>query len=1093
MRLDYLRHLTGPNVFTGKPVTVARLELEELTGKETTSFARFADELLTTLPGLRGHHCAAGRPGGFVDAVTRGTYFGHVAEHVALELSGLAGRPVHLGRTMWAGADGRYDVMMECPRDEPADSEVPGRLLSTALQIIDDLLAGRRPDFSAELRQIAGITERERLGVSTAAIAAAARRRGIPVRRVGGLSMLRLGYGCHRRLVCAALTEQTSALGVDIASDKVLAKQLLAAAGIPVPEGVVVRSVPEAVSALGELGTPVVIKPCSGNQGANVSVGISSPAEAAAAYEKASAAGPAVIVESYVPGTDYRVLVIDGRVVAAAELRPAAVTGDGSHSIIQLVAEANADTRRGDGHARELTRITLDDAAVAHLAERGLDGHSVPARGELVTLRRNANLSTGGTSRDVTDDVHGDVAEMCRRAAAVAGLDICGIDVRLGDISAPLVELGYHGEARRGAVIELNASPGLRMHVSPSEGTGRDVAGAVVDRLYPPGAPSRVPLIAVTGTNGKTTTVRMIGHILRQAGLRVGMSTTDGVYSGGRLIYDADASGPRSAEMVLDDTSVEAAVLETARGGIIRRGLGYHRADVAVITNISADHLGTDGIDDLDELVHVKALIAEEVAVGGTVVLNADDPVTAALADRPAVRRNAPVIRYFSLQQGNPIVERHRLAGGISCELRDGQLTEMEDGRERALISIAELPGAFGGRAPHVVANALAAVAACRAVGVSAKDIKRALATFAPGEANPGRGNIYSAGGSPVIVDYGHNAAALDATGQMISNVWPGDACAAVTLPGDRRDDLVAETAEAIAAWFSRVVIYEDCDRRGRRPGEMRELIAAAMRRVRPDLVCEHAEGPQAALRTAVGLASGGPVLFLYEKLAMAHTALDAIGAEPWPASATMSAADENSAAGVQVSGVVQPTASGLVTVAPAGVSGPAVTAAVQLTAGSPASADPSASAQPRVAGPPASQQPPTPLQMEASGNGPNARPDSGGQAPGPANPAGAAAQAAVAAPPALPAQRTAAKRGQRYGAVPLVPPPASEPPRPAPQPKADQATRPDRDSHPTAPAAQSADGSAAGHEPAGPAVRHAASSPLTQADREDQWNRGHW
>jgi cyanophycin synthetase len=884
VRLEYLRHLSGPNVFTAKPVTIARLELGELTCQETTGFPGFAERLVMALPGLSSHHCAAGRPGGFTEAMSRGTYFGHVTEHVALELSALAGRPVHHGRTMWAGADGRYDVMMECPQDEPSESAVPEELVRCALRVIKDLLAKRRPELSADLGRISSVVERERLGVSTAAIAAAARRRGIPVRRVAGLSMLRLGYGCHRRLVCAALTEQTSALGVDIASDKVLAKQLMAGAGIPVPEGLVASSSQEAADAVAALGPPVVVKPRNGNHGANVTVGVRTAREAALAFEKASTVSPSVIVEKFVPGTDYRVLVIDGRVVAAAELRPASVTGDGSHSISQLIAVANADPRRGEGHSRELTRISLDEAAVSHLAGQGLDGHSVPASGETIALRKNANLSTGGTSKDVTEQVHGDVAETCRRAAAAAGLDICGIDIRLADISAPLVELGYHGEERRGAVIELNACPGLRMHLSPTEGTGRDVAGAVLDRLYPPGAPSRVPVIAVTGTNGKTSTVRMIGHILRQAGLRVGMSTTDGVYSGGRLIYDADASGPRSAEMVLDDTSVEAAVLETARGGIIRQGLGYDKADVAVITNISADHLGVDGVDDLDELVHVKALVAEEIVVGGTVVLNADDPVTAALADRPAVRKHAPVIRYFSLNPGNPVIARHKKAGGLTCEIRDGQLVEIEDGTERALISVAELPGAFGGRAPHVIANALAAVSACRAAGVSAKDIRRALATFTPGDANPGRGNIYQAGGSPVIVDYGHNAAALDATGQMISNVWGGDAAAAVTLPGDRRDDLVTETAEAIAAWFGRVVVYEDSDKRGRRHGEMQEMITSAMRRVRPDIVCEHADGPQEALRAAVSMAAGAPVLFLYEKLAMAHSALDSIGADPWPA-----------------------------------------------------------------------------------------------------------------------------------------------------------------------------------------------------------------
>ena len=378
----------------------------------------------------------------------------------------------------------------------------------------------------------------------------------------------------------------------------------------------------------------------------------------------------------------------------------------------------------------------------------------------------------------------------------------------------------------------------------------------------------------------------MIGHILRQAGLQVGMSTTDGVYSGGRLIYEADASGPRSAEMVLDDTGVEAAVLETARGGIIRRGLGYDKADVAVITNIAADHLGTDGIDDLDQLVEVKALIAEEIHDGGTVVLNADDPAVAAIADRPRVRRHAPVIRYFSLDGGSQLIERHRRAGGITYQFRDGQVVEVEPARERVLLGVAELPGAFGGLARHLVANALAAVAACRAAGVSAKDIRRALATFTPEESNPGRGNVYLAAGGPVIVDYGHNAPALHATGRMVADVWGGEPVAAITLPGDRRDDLIAATAEAIAAWFGRVVIYEDEDKRGRAPGEMTGLITAAMRRARPGVTVASAGGPRSALSTAVTMAAGSPVLFLYEKLATARDALGALGAQPWPSRA---------------------------------------------------------------------------------------------------------------------------------------------------------------------------------------------------------------
>ncbi|HUY50926.1 MAG TPA: cyanophycin synthetase [Streptosporangiaceae bacterium] len=893
MRLIDTRRMSGPNIYTSRPVTVARVELDGLTGQETSDCPGFAARLTALLPGLAGHHCAAGRPGGFLDALARGTYFGHVTEHTALELSALAGRDVHFGRTVWAGADGRYDVITECPRDEPESSAVPRDLLVLAISVVTDVLAERAPQLDDALAGISRLVAAARLGVSTAALARAARQRGIPVRRADSLSLLRLGHGCHRRLLWAALTEQTSAVGVDIASDKVLAKQLLGAAGVPVPDGVVACSAAEAADALRALGPPVVIKPRNGNHGANVIVGVASGAEAAEAYQRASVTGPEVIVEAYVPGTDYRVLVVDGRMVAAARLRPASVTGDGCHDIEALVRLANADPRRGEGHALPLTRIALDDHALTHLAAQGLHPGSAPPAGQTVTLRRNANLSTGGTSTDVTDLVHPEVAAMCCRAAVAAGLDVCGIDVRLADISAPLLAgaqpagqagTGQASTGQVGAVIELNASPGLRMHLEPSAGRPRDVAGAIIDRLYPPGAPSRIPIVSVTGTNGKTTTVRMIAHILGQAGLRVGMATTDGVYCGGQLIHAADASGPRSAEMVLDDPTVEAAVLETARGGIIRRGLGYDRADVAVVTNITADHLGCDGVDDLDDLTDIKALVAEGIQPGGTVVLNADDPRAAGLAQRPAVRERNPVLRFFSLSAGSPVVMAHRMSGGIACVLRDDHLVEARGGEETLLLGVDELPGSFGGSAAHLVANALAAAAACRALGVSVKDIRRGFATFTPAQANPGRGNVYQVGGVPLVVDYGHNPAALASMGRLLHEAWGGEPVAAITLPGDRRDDLIAESAAAVAAWFSQVVVYEDSDLRGRQPGEMTRLITGSLSRHRPGIRIAAAHGPDDALRSALALASpADPVLLTYEKLAPVQALLTALGALPWP------------------------------------------------------------------------------------------------------------------------------------------------------------------------------------------------------------------
>lgn len=880
MRLISLRHLSAPNLYLSRPVSVARLALDSLTGQESTSQPGFANRLTAALPGLADHHCAAGRPGGFLDALARGTYIGHVTEHVALELSALAGRDVAFGRTVWAGADGRYDLVLECPVDEPADSRLPRQLLICAIRLVTDLLSERPARIEPDLELLAQSVEESRLGVSTAALARSARERGIPVRRVGSLNLLRLGYGCHRRLAWAALTDRTSAVGVDIASDKLLAKHLLAAAGVPVAPGHAVRSAAEAADVFSRIGSSVVVKPRTGNHGADVTVGVTSAQAVAQAYRRASAHGGEVVIEAYIAGNDYRVLVVDGRMVAAASLRPASVTGDGVNDLATLVARANADPRRGDGHSRPLTRIVLDSTVLSHLAAQGLHPGSVPGPGSVVTLRPNANLSTGGTSADVTDQVHPDVAAVCVRAAAAACLDVCGVDIRLPGIGTP-----FTGHPADGAVIEVNASPGLRMHLAPSAGRPRDVAGAIIDRLYPPGAPSRIPVIAVTGTNGKTTTVRMIGHILTLAGLRVGMTTTDGVYVGGQMVVAGDASGPQSAEMVLDDSSVEVAVLETARGGIVRRGLGYGRADIAVITNITADHLGSDGIDDLEDLSHVKALVAEAIHPGGTVVLNADDARTAALATRTAVRDRQPVIRFFGLNDRSQVIVGHRLSGGITCERRGGQLIEGRGGEETALLETSGIPGSQSGIAAHLVSDALAAIAACRAIGVSVKDIRQALSTFAPHRDNPGRGNVYLLGGSPVVVDYAHNPAAVAAMGRLLRQAWDGDPVAAITLPGDRRNDLVADAAATAAAWFGRVVVYEDCDLRGREPGEMTALIRAAMLSRRPGMTVVPASGPEEALCSALALAApGDPVLFLYEKLGPVLGILGSLGATPRPA-----------------------------------------------------------------------------------------------------------------------------------------------------------------------------------------------------------------
>jgi cyanophycin synthetase len=879
MRIVELRRLRGPNIYSSRPVALALVDLEQFTGMETTEVPGLTQRLLDFLPGLAEHHCASGRPGGLVDKLHQGTFFGHVLEHVTLELSHLIGREVYFGRTLWAGAPGWFRLVLERPEDEWAEDPVTGDLLALGRAVVTDLAEGRVPGGvlagspaqpGPELRAVAARYEENRLGVTSAALARAARARDIPVRRLSDVALLQFGHGCRRRLVWAASTEQTSAIGVDVASDKALTKQLLAEAGIPVPDGLLVRGAEEAVAAFDRLGGPVVVKPVSGNHGQDVFVAATA-AEAGAATAVAAHGGRLVLIEEYFRGTDYRALVVEDRVIVA-ELSPAQVTGDGVRPITALVDQVNQDPRRGIGHDRPLTRIVLDDVALAHLGRQGLTPASVPGPGQVVRLRHNANLSTGGTSRDVTDSAHPAVVRMCVRAAAAVGLDVCGIDLRLPDVSEPVT--------RGGGILEINASPGLRMHLHPSEGRPHDVAGYIVDKLYPSGRESRVPIVSVTGTNGKTSTVRLVAHLLRHSGLLVGLTSTEGVYIDGHLVHASDASGPRSADMVLGDPAVQAAVLETARGGIVRRGLGYDRADVAVVTNVSGDHLGTDGIDTIEDLVEVKSLIAEAIKEGGQLVLNADDPHCAGLVRRPAVRDRCPVVRYFSLLADSPVVTDHLMLGGVAYLLDDGDLIEAEGAARTTLASLHDLPQGWG-QAGFMVANVLAAIAAARALGVAAVDIRDALARLEPGRDNPGRLDVFHVGEIPVVLDYAHNPAALAAVGEFIETRWGRPGVAVLTLPGDRSDALVAESAHAVARAFDRVVVYEDTDLRGRAPGEMTKLIGSALTEVRPGLRGEPAASLAEAVMLGLALAApGDPVLLVYEKLEPVLALLADLGAE---------------------------------------------------------------------------------------------------------------------------------------------------------------------------------------------------------------------
>ena len=571
-------------------------------------------------------------------------------------------------------------------------------------------------------------------------------------------------------------------------------------------------------------------------------------------------------------GNDYRVLVVGGRVVAASRREPPMVTGDGTRTVRELVAIANQDPRRGEGHEKPLTAIRLDDTALMHLQTQGLDPDSVPGEGQTVWLRESANLSTGGTAEDVTEGVHPDVCRVCERAARVVGLDICGVDLMTPDISQPL--------GPSSGIVELNAGPGIRMHHHPSAGTARDVGGAIVDLLFPGRHNGRIPLIAVTGTNGKTTVARMVAHALQIARRRVGLTTTDGVWIGGAQVAAGDMTGPQSAQAVLADPSVDAAVFETARGGIVRGGLGYDWSDVGIMTNIQLDHIGQDGIETLEDLAHIKSLVLERVREGGTLVLNADDPQVMRLMDHPRVRKLPRDVRLFSAYPNHVNVRRHLARGGTAYFPRRGWIVEGAGAAAQNLVEIATIPAVLGGAAQHQLTNALAAVAACRAQRLTADELALSLRTFDAHAHNQGRGNLYHVGPGYVLIDYGHNPAAFEAVGQMGAR-WPGRRVTAVVgVPGDRADWVIAEAARTAARTFDRVIIREDVDRRGRNQGEVPSLLCAAITSHAPSRLCQVVPSESDALRLAVqSMDPNEVVVVFYEDLEGVQQTLAELGA----------------------------------------------------------------------------------------------------------------------------------------------------------------------------------------------------------------------
>jgi cyanophycin synthetase len=868
MYIESIRTLHGPNVYSHRPVLLMRLDLEDLDSKETREFKGFNDRLVACLPGLNDHQCSLGRAGGFVQRLDEGTYFGHVVEHVAIELGALADVGANHGKTRHAGEPRIYNVAIEYKAEQASR-----HLLEVAVRLVNAVFNSEVFPVGKEIWEAKQIAARTELGPSTRAIVEAAERRNIPWRREGEESLVQLGYGKHRHFIQAAMTDRTSAPAVELVQDKEYTKLLLSRAGIPVPEGMVVRSVAEAVAALHELTPPVVVKPLTGRQGNGVSIGIDTDEEMQQAYNAAGAFSPIVLVEKLLTGRNYRLLVVNDKLIAASERTPCKVIGDGKHTIKELIDLENLNPLRGEGHEKPLTQIRVDHSVMQHLRRVGKSPKNVPAEGEVVTLSERVNLSAGATARDVTDEVHPSIKQMCERAARLAGLDICGVDLITENISRPV---------RNGGILELNAGPGLRMHCFPSEGQARDVGGAIVEMLYPQGETGRIPIISVTGTNGKTTVTRMIGHVLHGYGKSVGMTTTDGIYLGEERLVEGDTTGPGSAQTVLSDPSVEIAVLETARGGIVRRGLGYDWSDVGVFTNISEDHLGQDGIKTLDDVIFIKSLVAERVCEGGTLVLNADDEYVLGIGNRRAVTRRKKRVFYFSLDRDNAVVRKHLFAGRTAFVYEDGWIVEKNGRESHRILEVASVPATMSGMAEFQVSNLLAAVAACRAQNVPREVIANSLKTFTSYANNPGRANLYKLNGGHVVVDYGHNANAFEAICRMASKWEDRRVTGVIGVPGDRDDSLIVQAGRVAARGFHRLIIREDHDCRGRTRGSVAQLLCDAARSEAPQTDCEIVLDGSEALQHAVRtMQQGEVVVVFYEKLEPLRHVLEEYSAQP--------------------------------------------------------------------------------------------------------------------------------------------------------------------------------------------------------------------
>jgi cyanophycin synthetase len=840
MKTESIRALRGPNLWSDDTALEAVLTLD---GDRYT--AGVYERLCEGLPAIvaerlfQDEGALSYRPGS-------GMFWARLVAGLAVAFQCAADSEVRFSSAREVEAGREYRIVVGY-REE----EVGKRALALAVDFIESVRGELRVNLDSELIELRKLNESVRLGPSTGSIVRAAEARGIPTRRLTDGSLVMLGYGSRQRRIWAAETDRTSAIAESIAQDKDLTKSLLAAVGVPVPEGHHARTAEDAWKAAEKIGLPVVVKPRKGNQGRGVSVRLCSREAVLSAFEIAVAHDGEVIVERHVEGADFRLLVIGGRLASAARREPPRVIGDGKHTIKELVDIENLDPRRGDDHSTSLSKLRLDEIALEILAEQSYKVESVPAKGTVVVLRRNANLSTGGTAADVTDEVHPDVARRAIEAAEMVGLDIAGIDIVAERVDQPL-------EVTRGAIVEVNAAPGLRMHLEPSSGKPRAVGTAIIESMFGRGDDARIPIVAVTGTNGKTTTTRCVAHLLQKSGRRVGMTCTDGIYVEGRRIDTGDCSGPKSARAVLSHPRVDAAVLETARGGMLREGLGFDWCDVAIVTNVAeGDHLGLNGINSIEELARVKEIPVRRVSRMGAAVLNADDPHVVAMADVCI-----GTVIYFSRNADSSVMRAHRATGGKAVTVRDGYIVLASGKDERRVARLDQLPLTHGGRIGFQVDNLLASVAAGYWLGLSLDALRKGIETFTSDLGTvPGRFNVLTHRDSTVILDYGHNSSALLALNEAIEKMPHRRRKVVYTAAGDRRDEDIIRQAEIIGGFFDEIYIYEDQCTRGRPDGEVIRLMCHGFAQAKRSRKVLQASGELAAIGAAINALEPGDLL----------------------------------------------------------------------------------------------------------------------------------------------------------------------------------------------------------------------------------------